>query len=99
MKEFNDLNYNPSKNITYLISKYSGYVTDRIYTKRILIRNIYKEELKRALHNYFTQNKLNEWSGVPENKTDPVLREAGELVDFITPELEFDLEHPVSLLP
>lgn len=99
MKEFNEQNYNPSKNITYLISKNSDQTLDRIYTKRILIRNIYKDNLKRALHDYFTQNKLTNWSGVPKNKTEPILREAGELVDFITPELEFDLEHPVSLLP
>lgn len=31
--------------------------------------------------------------------TDPVLREAGELTDFITDELQFDLEHPVQMLP
>ena len=29
----------------------------------------------------------------------PVLREAGELVDFITDELSVSLEHPVSILP
>lgn len=29
----------------------------------------------------------------------PVLRESGELVDFITNELSFDLQHPVQLLP
>jgi hypothetical protein len=33
---------------------------------------------------------------IPDNWT---LREAGELVDFITNELSFDIEHPVELLP
>jgi hypothetical protein len=39
------------------------------------------------------------WRGVPTSNTDPILREAGELVDFITDELEFDLTHPVDILP
>lgn len=36
-----------------------------------------------------------------ENKTKdvPQLREAGELVDFITNELSFDINHPVNILP
>ena len=36
-----------------------------------------------------TKDLPNEW----------ILREAGELVDFITDELSFDLEHPVEILP
>jgi hypothetical protein len=28
-----------------------------------------------------------------------ILREAGELVDFVTSELSFNLQHPVDILP
>ena len=38
------------------------------------------------------------WCGT-ENNTNPVLREAGELVDFNTNELKISLDHPVQLLP
>ena len=38
------------------------------------------------------------WTGVNETSS-PVLREKGELVDFITDELNISLEHPVQLIP
>lgn len=61
---------------------------------------------------YFTKEELNknnikiqtnekgtqEWVGVPSNKQEPILREAGEIVDFITNEFNFDLEHPVDII-
>ena len=36
---------------------------------------------------------------IPDNETNPVLVEEGELTDFETNELSFDLHHPVDLLP
>lgn len=39
------------------------------------------------------------WLGVADNVTNPVLRESGELVDFVTDELDFSLENPVSIVP
>ena len=36
---------------------------------------------------------------IPDGIEEPILREDGELVDFITDELSFDLEHPVNMLP
>jgi hypothetical protein len=30
---------------------------------------------------------------------DAILREKGELVDFITDELQFSLNHPVNIIP
>ena len=36
---------------------------------------------------------------IPSTETDPVLVEAGELTDFETDELQFDLNHPVEILP
>ena len=37
--------------------------------------------------------------GVPETEQDPILYEPGELTDFETNELSFDLNHPVDILP
>lgn len=39
------------------------------------------------------------WYNVPKTETNPVLRESGELVDFITDELSFSIEHPVTITP
>ena len=56
---------------------------------------------------YQDRNKLEEklissgitdWVGT-ENDTNPVLREAGELIDFNTNELKIDLNHPIQMLP
>lgn len=43
----------------------------------------------------------NSWEAlnVPSNETDPELIEAGQLTDFETSELNFDLKHPVSIIP
>lgn len=38
------------------------------------------------------------WAGVPPGKQEPILHEAGEIVDFITKEFDFDLEHPVDII-
>lgn len=46
-----------------------------------------------------TMNGTDSWIGVPKNETDPIPKEAGELVDFTTDELNFDLNHPVDILP
>lgn len=66
--------------------------------------NILKETDGNALATYKLKQaikdaKITNWFNVPDNMTDPMLREKGELVDFITDQLDFDLNHPVSLLP
>ena len=38
------------------------------------------------------------WSNVGD-KSNPILREKGELVDFITDDLNIDLEHPLQIVP
>lgn len=44
--------------------------------------------------------KMSDWkSVVPDSETDPVLVEAGELTNFETNELSFDINHPVDILP
>ena len=44
------------------------------------------------------KNKVQKWTGVPPNKQEPIFHEAGEIVDFITNEFNFDLEHPVDII-
>ena len=39
------------------------------------------------------------WKNVPENNDLPVLYEKGQLIDFVTDELNFSLEHPVYIIP
>lgn len=40
-----------------------------------------------------------EFTGVPSDVTNPILHEKGELVDFITDELNFSINHPVQITP
>ena len=56
---------------------------------------------------FYTMEELNEmgissngssWSGLPDTD-EPLLYEAGCLVDFETDQLQFDINHPVDILP
>lgn len=58
--------------------------------------NIDRKNLEQAL---IDSDINNAWYNVPSLETDPYLRESGELVDFITDELNFSLEHPVHIVP
>lgn len=58
-------------------------------------RNYDYQNLLKAIKSAKVQN----WTGVPDNMTDPILKEKGEIVDFITDQLEFDINHPASILP
>lgn len=42
--------------------------------------------------------KTGKWVGLPDQE-EPILREAGELVDFITNELTFSITNPVNIVP
>lgn len=65
-----------------------------------LIKEIYEAGNTYNIKNLLRAIKdINTWNGVPSDQTDPILREKGELVDFITNELSFDLKHPVDILP
>lgn len=78
--------YNPFRNyrVTQNMYSYKG----GLYTL---------EELNK--HFGITMNGTTSWNGVPSTESDPILHEAGELVDFETNELGFDVEHPVDVLP
>lgn len=58
-------------------------------------KNIDRQNFEKALDE---AKLINAWTGVNETSS-PVLREKGELVDFITDELNISLEHPVQLIP
>lgn len=93
--------YNPFRN--YRLSKTGYLYKNRLYTpKELLIELGVKdedatdEECETELKSY-----KKEWPKglIPTTEEDPVLVEAGELTDFETDELQFDLNHPVEILP
>lgn len=48
----------------------------------------------------FDKIQSNDWRDViPANEEIPIVYQAGQLVDFETSELDFDLQHPVNILP
>lgn len=48
----------------------------------------------------YIKDNIKTWKNlVPEDQTDPTLIEEGELADFETNELTFDVNHPVNILP
>lgn len=55
-----------------------------------------------SLETAIVDARFNKWTD-PDNllktNTNPILHERGELTDFITDELQFSLEHPVSIVP
>ena len=63
-----------------------------------LNQNMYEKDGK-----YYTWNEFHNLTQTPidakELPDNWTLREAGELVDFITNELSFDIQHPVDILP
>lgn len=73
---------------TYNISE---WIRD-IYKKG---KNIDRQNFEKALDE---AKLVDAWTGVNETSS-PVLREKGELVDFITDELKIDLEHPLHIIP
>lgn len=93
--------YNPFRN--YRLSKTGYLYKNRLYTpKELLIElgvaneDTTDDECMKILEGY-----KKEWPAglIPSTETDPVLVEAGELTDFETDELQFDLNHPVEILP
>lgn len=79
--------YNPFRNYRLTKSKY--YYDGKYYTL---------EELN-TKYNIFPNSDNQSWNNVPSNMTDPILYEQGQLVDFITDEFKFSLEHPVHIVP
>lgn len=83
-----------------LVYEYNPFRNYRLTEKKFEYDGSYYtlEELE-TNYNITPDDKSNSWKGVPNDKEPPQVREAGELVDFITNELDFDPSHPVNILP
>ena len=77
--------YNPLRNYRLTSNKY--WYKGSYYTL---------EELK---DDFNITNSDKSWIGVPVGQEPPVLYEAGQLIDFVTDELSFSLDHPVHIVP
>jgi hypothetical protein len=82
-----------------LCNKRKYYTKKEVYS----ILNIDSDEEKIYLNlkskSEKTSNDINQINNFENKFKDYSLREAGELVDFITNELSFNLQHPVEILP
>ena len=87
-------------------SKITSYSITNTYTEQdneliSILETLYEttkfQDIKNFEEAIHSAGILN-WCGT-ENDTNPVLREAGELIDFNTKELKISLDHPVQLLP
>ena len=58
-------------------------------------RTVDRMNFERALNK---AKLIGAWKNVSTN-TDPILREKGELVDFVTDELKISLDHPLHIIP
>lgn len=79
--------YNPFRN--YRLTENRYWYKQKLYTL---------EELEKEGITLSGEKSSQQWIGVPSTETDPVLLESGELSDFETNELQFDLSHPVNIL-
>ncbi len=57
------------------------------------------EGLRKKLETFLHTNKVKGWKNVPDIEQDPILREKGELIDFVTDEFKFSINNPVNILP
>ena len=100
--------YNPFRN--YRVESIQYIYKNRLYSPKELLIALGKTQIgttpmEQATEEnciaYINAYSKNGWKalGVPDNETDPTLVEAGELTDFETNELQFDLNHPVNILP
>lgn len=90
----------PTKgNLVYEYNPLRNYrLTQNMYEYEDNLWTIDELEEKFGITPNLDDNKKS-WRGVPQGKNAPKLRESGELVDFITNELQFDLTHPVHITP
>lgn len=91
------LNSLPTKgNLVYEYNPFRNYrLTDTKYWYKETYYSL--EELEKEGVT-LSENKQS-WLGVPNSTTDPVLYEKGQLVDFITDELNLSIDNPVHIIP
>lgn len=103
--------YNPLRN--YRITETTYYYKNRLFTpKELLIelgvtslpdgtedgKNIEEAENSECISYLSTFTNWDKFN-IPQSETDPILIEPGQLADFETNELNFDINHPVDILP
>ena len=79
--------YNPLRNYRLTSNKY--WYKNNFYSLK---------ELETDFNITLSKDKKS-WIGIPITQDDPILYEAGQLIDFVTDELTFSLEHPVNIVP
>lgn len=77
----------------------------QVYTIPTELESVYGKNTRGGAESFekaLADARLDEWTGneaLLKTVTNPMLREKGELVDFITDELKFSIEHPVQIVP
>lgn len=99
--------YNPFRN--YRLNEDMIYYKNRFYTILEFVNKYYHNNTESAeinedgniTYKVGTDNKtITNWSNkFPKTEETPVFYQKGQLVDFITNELQFDLNHPVQITP
>lgn len=92
--------YNPFYN--YRLDKDMFFYKNRFYTPEQLayelgIEGTRDNEKKETTDINWDKVNLNNY--VPNTETPPIFYQKGQLTDFVTNELQFDINHPVSILP
>lgn len=83
-----------------LVYEYNPFRNYRLTQDKYLYQGDYytMEELQEEFKIIPSQDNKS-WEGVPDNQDEPVLYEKGQLIDFVTDELKFSLDHPVHIVP
>lgn len=98
--------YNPLRN--YRLTQTSYYYKNRLFSARELLEELGVTSIDNTDISQATQQEcleylsgVEDWEelGVPKQESDPILIEPGELTDFETNELTFDLNHPIDIVP
>ena len=100
--------YNPFRN--YRIDKDMIYYQDRLWDLKEFAIEVGRWDSKEFMIGETTYSKAidyiklkmikdGKWQNIPKSETLPIFYQKGQLVDFDTDELHFDLNHPVEILP
>lgn len=94
----------PTKgNLVYEYNPFYNYRLNHTmiyYKKQLMEIEDFCKHLGITEEEFEDKSKSNNWESIiPANEEIPVVYQAGQLVDFETSELNFDLQHPVNILP
>ena len=93
--------YNPFRN--YRLSEPKYYFRNKYLSESELLEELGAKSLRDQNGNALKwddfRKSINLPNGITSNEDYPIFYAAGQLVDFDTDELEFDVNHPVDILP